>query len=416
MKFIIKFVEKQKKHFAKDGKYHRFHPLFEAVETFLYTSPRETEGRVQIKDGTDLKRIMTAVLLALLPLLVISFYNVGLQTNLIIGKVGDISSVVSGNWRLGLFQALGFSFNPEGLLPNFILGLLYFLPLYLVTLVVGGFWEVLFAVIRKHPIHEGFFVTSMLFPLILPPNIPLWQAALGISFGVVLGKEVFGGVGMNVVNPALTGRIFLFFAYPAQISGNAIWTGIDGVSTATPLTTLTSWGVDGLAQASMKLDGIQLATQATTWKQAFLGFIPGSLGETSALGCLIGAVILVVTGVASWRIIVSVLGGAYLLVTLLNIIGGNPAMEVPFHWHLVVGGFAFGTAFMATDPVSAPALNKAKYIYGFLIGLLVIMVRVLNPAFPEGMMMAILFANICAPLFDYIFVSRNIKRRMKQNG
>jgi Na+-transporting NADH:ubiquinone oxidoreductase subunit B len=221
---------------------------------------------------------------------------------------------------------------------------------------------------------------------------------------------------MNVVNPALTGRIFLFFAYPAQISGNAVWTGIDGVSTATPLASLTTGGVDALSQAAMKLNGVELASQVHTWKQAFLGFIPGSIGETSALGCLIGAVILLITGVASWRIMASVLGGSFVLVTLLNVIGGSPALEVPFHWHLVVGGFAFGMVFMATDPVSAPALNQAKYLYGFLIGLLVIMVRILNPAFPEGMMMAILFANICAPLFDFIFVNRNIKRRIKQNG
>lgn len=411
MKFIRKFLEKQDKHFKEDGKLKRFYPMWEATESFFFTSPRSTKGLVHIKDGMDLKRIMVAVILALIPLMLISFYNVGLQTNLVLSKIKDVSEIVNNNWRLGLFQSLGFSFDPEGIFPNFILGLLYFIPIYVVSLAVGAIGEVAFSIIRKHPIHEGFFVTSMLFPLILPPNIPLWQVALGISFGVIIGKEVFGGVGMNVVNPALTGRIFLFFAYPAQISGNAVWTGVDGVTTATPL----SAGFDALSQIPVSLNGVQLFSQSISLKKAFLGFLPGSIGETSALGCLIGAVILIITGVACWRIMVSILTGAFALLTLLNVIGGTAIFE-PFLWHIVVGGFAFGTVFMATDPVTAPVLNKAKYIYGFLIGLLVIMVRELNPAFPEGMMMAILFANICAPLFDYIFISKNVKRRVKQNG
>ena len=416
MKFLLKILEKQGKHFQKGGKLHRFYPLFEAGESFYFTSGKVTSGSVHIKDGLDLKRIMVAVILALTPLILISLYNVGLQTNLILSKVQDITELVNSNWRLGLFQSFGFSFNPQSLFANFVLGLFYFLPIYLVTLAVGGFWEVLFSVVRKHPIHEGFFVTSMLFPLILPSNIPFWQVAVGISFGVVIGKEIFGGVGMNVVNPALTGRVFLFFAYPAQISGDSVWRGIDSITSATPLAVLANNGVEALSNIAVKLNGLNIGTEAVNLKKAFIGLIPGSIGETSTLACVIGALILIVTGVGCWRIMVSILAGSFILVTLFNALGGNAYQQVPFIWHLVLGGFAFGTVFMATDPVSAPVLNKAKYIYGFLIGFLVILVRVINPAFPEGMMMAILFANICAPLFDFIFVRSNIKRRLKNNG
>jgi Na+-transporting NADH:ubiquinone oxidoreductase subunit B len=293
--------------------------------------------------------------------------------------------------------SLGIGLEPSNLIACFLHGLLYFLPIYIVTLAAGGFWEVLFACIRKHEVHEGFLVTSLLFPLILPPTIPLWQVALGISFGVVLGKEVFGGVGMNVFNPALLGRAFLFFAYPAQISGNAVWVAVDGVSKATPLAELSD--------PVLKL--------TTTWWDAFVGIIPGSIGETSTLACLIGAVILIATGVASWRIMVSIVAATAGVSLLLNAIGSatNPMFAVDPLWHFVLGGFAFGTVFMATDPVSAAITRKGQYAYGLLIGLLVVLVRVINPAYPEGMMLAILFGNMFAPLFDRIVINKNIKRR-----
>ena len=254
---------------------------------------------------------------------------------------------------------------------------------------------------KKHEINEGFLVTSLLFPLILPPNIPYWQVAIGISFGVVIGKEVFGGVGMNILNPALTARAFLFFAYPAQISGDKVWVAVDGLSQAT-----------ALAQFA---DTTIAATYS--WMDAFLGFIPGSMGETSALACLIGAIILIVSKVGSWKIMLSIIVGTAVTTLALNAIGSstNPMFEMPFHWHLVVGGFAFGTVFMATDPVSAAMTEKGKYVYGFLIGFLTVLVRVINPAFPEGMMLAILFMNVFAPIIDRYFINKNIKRRLARN-
>jgi Na+-transporting NADH:ubiquinone oxidoreductase subunit B len=280
-------------------------------------------------------------------------------------------------------------------------GAAYFLPIYAVTFIVGGFWEVLFASIRKHEVNEGFFVTSVLFALTLPPSIPLWQVALGISFGIVIGKEVFGGTGKNFLNPALTGRAFLFFAYPAQISGDAVWTAVDGFTGATPL---------GLAAAG----GIEFITAGgITWWDAFLGNIQGSIGETSTLAIFIGGAVLLLMKIASWRIVTGVLLGMIAMSMLLNGVGSatNPMFAMPWYWHLVVGGFAFGMIFMATDPVSASMTNTGKWIFGALIGVMVVLIRVVNPAFPEGMMLAILLANLCAPLIDHFVVAANIKRR-----
>jgi Na+-transporting NADH:ubiquinone oxidoreductase subunit B len=273
-----------------------------------------------------------------------------------------------------------------------------------VTFFVGGNCEVVFAVIRKHEINEGFLVTGMLFPLILPPTIPLWQVALGIAFGVVVGKEIFGGTGMNILNPALTSRAFLFFAYPGHISGDRVWTSAvtspDGVSGAT-------W----LAEAAVR--GPEALTQGVTWWDAFIGLVPGSMGETSTLACLIGAAVLILSGIGSWRIMVSVVAGSFAMVSLLTAVGSttNPLFNVPFEWHIVLGGWAFGTVFMATDPVSASHTNPGKYVYGFLIGVLAILIRVVNPAYPEGMMLAILFMNLFASFIDHFFVQANIKRR-----
>lgn len=394
MKFLRKFLDKQEKHFKKEGKLKGLFYLYEAIETALYTPGKVTPGASHVRDALDFKRIMMMVIYALIPAILVGLYNTGYQANLVLAKMGEAAV---GGWRIKLLTGLGIGLDPSNLLACFIHGLLYFLPIYIVTLAAGALWEVLFACIRKHEVHEGFFVTSLLFPLILPPTIPLWQVAIGISFGVVIGKEVFGGVGMNIFNPALVSRAFLFFAYPAQISGDAVWVAVDGVSKATPLAEL--------ADPVLKL--------SLTWKDAFLGIMPGSIGETSTLACLIGAVVLIATRIASWRIMASILGGMIGLSLLFNLISSttNPMFGVNPLWHLVLGGFAFGTVFMATDPVSAAITNKGKYVYGILIGCLLVLIRVVNPAFPEGMMLAILFGNMFAPLIDRIIINKNIKRR-----
>ena len=404
MKFLRKFLDKQEKHFKEGGKLKGLYYLWEAVDAFLYTSGKPTAGASHIRDGMDFKRIMMVVVYALVPAVLMGLYNVGFQANLELAKLGE-AALQSQGWRVDLLMGLRIGLNPANIFACFLHGLLYFLPIYIVTMAVGGFWEVLFACIRKHEVHEGFLVTGLLFPLILPPTIPLWQVAIGISFGVVIGKEVFGGVGMNIFNPALLARAFLFFAYPIQITGDAVWVAVDGVSKATPLARAAEVGIAGLVETGSHL--------ASSWWDAFVGLIPGSIGETSALACLIGAVILIATGIGSWRIMVSIMVGMVGLSLLFNLIGSstNPMFGVTPWWHMVVGGFAFGTVFMATDPVSAAITKKGKYIYGLLIGCLVIMIRVLNPAYPEGMMLAILFGNMTAPLIDRIFIKKNIKRR-----
>jgi Na+-transporting NADH:ubiquinone oxidoreductase subunit B len=276
-----------------------------------------------------------------------------------------------------------------------------------VTLVAGGVWEALFAMVRRHEIAEGFLVTSILFPLILPPTLPLWQAALGISFGVVIGKELFGGVGRNILNPALTGRAFLFFAYPMRMTGDSIWTAVDGYSGATPL------GAMAVATPGEALSAIDV-----TWQQAFLGVMPGSMGETSVLACLIGAAILIITGVGSWRVMLSMLVGGAGCAALLQAIGSdtNPMFAVPVYWHLISGGFAFGLVFMATDPVSAAQTNLGRWIYGFFVGVVSIVIRSANPAYPEGVMLAILLGNVFAPLIDWFVVQANVRRRALRHG
>ncbi len=394
MNLLRKFLDKQAKHFQKGGKLHSLFTLYEATDAFLFTPGKVTRPPVHIRDMLDLKRMMITVVVALIPAIAVALYNTGLQANLAAIQVGATAGL---DWQHQVLPALGFELNPDSLWINLILGALYFFPVYILTLIVGGFWEVLFAAVRGHEINEGFLVTSLLFPLILPPTIPYWQVALGISFGVVIGKEVFGGVGMNIFNPALSGRAFLFFAYPAQISGDKVWVALDGISQATPLAQL----------ADMNLNF------TFSWWEAFSGTIPGSMGETSALSCLLGAVILIFTGIGSWRTMSGVLVGMVSVTLLFNLIGSstNPMFAVGPHWHLVLGGFAFGTVFMATDPVSAAASRPGQYLYGLLIGFLVILIRVLNPAYPEGMMLAILFANMFAPIIDRIFIKRNIKRR-----
>src|SRR5690554_2559500 len=284
-------------------------------------------------------------------------------------------------------------------------GACFFIPVYAVTFIVGGFWEVLFASVRGHEVNEGFFVTSVLFALTLPPSIPLWQVAIGISFGVVITKEVFGGTGKNFLNPALAGRAFLFFAYPADISGDAVWTAVDGFSGATALSVVATSGMAGVAE------------QGVSWMDAFIGTTTGSIGETSTLAIFIGGAVLLLTRIAAWRIVAGVMIGMVALSTLFNFIGSdtNPMFSMPWYWHMVTGGFAFGMIFMATDPVSASMTNTGKWVFGILIGVMMVLIRVVNPAFPEGMMLAILFANLCAPLIDHFVVKANIKRRLARN-
>ena len=398
MKLLRTFLDKQHKHFIKGAKLEKLYPLYEAIDTFLYTPGQVSKGSVHVRDGIDLKRTMITVAMALLPCILMAMYNTGLQSMLALQSMGIES--VSG-WRGTLYHSLGFSVDPHFIPGAFLLGALYFVPVFIVTNVVGGLWEALFASVRKHEINEGFLVTGLLFPLTLPPTIPLWQVAIGISFGVVIGKEIFGGTGKNFLNPALTARAFLFFAYPAQISGNAVWTAADGYTGATILGQAAELGMSAVN---------------FSWMDAFLGFIPGSMGETSTLACLFGAFFLVLTGIGSWRIMLSMILSTVFFAYILNIIGSqsNPMFEMTPQWHLVVGGFAFGCVFMATDPVSAAMTNTGRYLYGGLIGFMVILVRVINPAFPEGVMLAILFGNVFAPLLDYFVVSANIKRRKQR--
>ena len=395
---LRKFLDKQGKAFEKGGRFEKLYPLYEAMDTFLYTPGHTTSKPAFVRDAVDLKRMMFTVVIALVPAILIGVFNVGYQANLAIAA--GLSPL--DNWQTALVQVLGVGFDPASIFACFVHGLVYYLPILIVTFAVGGFWEVLFAAVRKHEVNEGFLVTGMLIPMLVPATIPLWQVALATSFGIVIGKEVFGGVGYNILNPALTARAFLFFAYAKEISGNAVWVAVDGYSSATPLALAAEHGMDAL--------------NGTThlWYNSFLGYIPGSLGETSVLACLIGAFILIITGVGSWRIMLAVVAGAFAMSTLFNAIGSdtNPMMAMPFQWHVVLGGFAFGTVFMATDPVSAPASNKARVIYGFLIGVLVILVRTVNPAYPEGMMLSILLMNVFAPLIDYYVVKAHKKKRM----
>ncbi len=382
--------------FESGKKLEKFYPLYEAADTFIYTTKDKTSGLTHVRDGMDSKRMMMTVIVALFPAILFGMYNTGLQVSRGVLAIG-LENV--SDWHISLITFLGIAPNPDSISANLFLGFIYFLPLYIVTNVVGGAWEVLFSVVRKHEINEGMLVTGFLFPMILPATIPLWQVALGISFGIVIGKEIFGGVGKNFLNPALTARAFLFFAYPGQISGDNAWI-IDGVSQATALSQVASGG---------------LADMDFTWFQSFIGTIPGSFGETSTLAILFGAFVLIITGIGSWRIMLSILVTAVLTTLLFNIIGSdtNPAFMLSPLWHLVLGGFAFGAVFMATDPVTASMTSRGKYFYGGLIGIMVILIRVVNPAFPEGMMLAILFANLFAPLIDYFVVESHIKRRRR---
>ncbi len=392
MKFLLDQMEKAKPLFEKDGKLEALYPLYEAQDTFMFTPADVTEGSPHIRDSLDIKRTMITVILALIPCLLFGIYNAGYQHN-VVNQVPDatfMTHVIQGCWLV--------------------------LPIVLVSYAVGGLLEVLFCIIRKHEVNEGFLVTGMLFPLTLPPTIPLWQVAVGIAFGVVIGKEIFGGTGFNVLNPALTARAFLFFAYPAQISGDEVWTSvvdkanvIEGFTGATPLAIAAN-----TPQGHSVVEALNDA--GFTWWHMARGLEGGSIGETSLIAIAIGAAILILTGIGSWRIMAGCVIGLLLGSLAMNALPGEgfkSFTQLPFHYHLVLGGFLFGTVFMATDPVSAAATLKGKWIYGVLIGVLTVLIRVANPAFPEGAMLAILFMNVMAPTIDHFVVQAHIKNRRK---
>lgn len=405
------FLEKIEPHFSAGGKYEKWYALYEAISTALYTQGHVTRKFLHVRDAFDSKRMMILVWLSLFPAMFYGMYNVGTQAIMASNHLGVLAQNVDTNWHYALAAQLGINLGMDaGVGSKLAFGAVFFLPIYIVVFVVGGFWEILFATIRKHEINEGFFVTSILFALIVPPTIPLWQAALGITFGVVVAKEVFGGVGKNFMNPALAGRAFLFFSYPANMTGDTIWTAVDGFSGATALSQWATGGEAGLQNVS--------TGQPISWLDAFLGNIPGSIGEVSTLALIIGGAFIVFARIASWRIIAGVMIGMVATSLLFNAIGSetNPMFSMPWYWHLVLGGFAIGMIFMATDPVSASFTNVGKWWYGILIGVMCVLIRVVNPAYPEGMMLAILFANLFAPIFDFLVVKANVKRRKARNG
>jgi Na+-transporting NADH:ubiquinone oxidoreductase subunit B len=401
MRFLRTWFDRNEQRFT-EGSLKPLYPLYEAVDAFLFTPSSVNPGPTHVRDGIDLKRLMSVVIVALVPCIWMAFWNTGYQANLAMAQTGVTAA---SGWRGAVIAALGVGYDPGSLWANLVHGGLYFLPVYLVCMLVGTFWEVLFAAVRKHEVNEGLLVTGMLFPLTLPPTIPLWQVALGISFGVVIGKEVFGGTGKNFLNPALTARVFLYFAYPVQISGDAVWVAVDGYTRATPM-------------ALAKTGGLEALGQSVSWTQAFLGTIPGSMGETSTLACLIGAAVLLLTGVGSWRITLSMVLGTVAFAELLHAVGSdtNPMFQLNGAWHLVLGGFAFGAVFMATDPVSAAMTETGKWIYGLLIAFMTVLIRVINPAFPEGVMLAILFGNVFGPVIDHFVLQANIRRRLARTA
>ncbi|GIL06016.1 MAG: Na(+)-translocating NADH-quinone reductase subunit B [Betaproteobacteria bacterium] len=408
MRVLRAALDRQARHFEKGGKLEKFYPLWEAIDTFFYTPASVTRTGAHVRDALDLKRMMILVVVAAIPCALMAMYNTGLQANL---ALDPAKTAALDGWRHELIRLLGVGYSPASALANFVHGALYFLPLYVVTMAVGLAWEVTFSIVRRLEVNEGFFVTGILYVLILPPTTPLWQAALGISFGVVLAKEVFGGTGMNFINPALAARAFLFFAYPAEISGDKVWTAVpdgaavDGFSGATLL-------------AQMRVMTGSFDEAGFSWWNAFVGLEPGSMGETSAAACLAGAVLLLVTKIASWRTMAGVALGTIATALVFNAIGSatNPWFGVPFWWHMVLGGWAFGTVFMATDPVTSPFSESGKWVYGVLIGTLVVLIRIVNPAYPESMMLVILFMNVMAPVIDHGFVRADVRRRLARHG
>ncbi|OFY50821.1 MAG: NADH:ubiquinone reductase (Na(+)-transporting) subunit B [Bacteroidetes bacterium GWF2_41_31] len=375
MKALRKLLDKQKPHFEKGGRFEKFHTAFDSVETLLFVPDKVTFSGSHIRDSIDMKRTMIVVFISLIPALLFGMWNIGNQHFLSLGQVPEL-------WTA------------------FFYGFLKMLPIIIVSYAVGLGIEIVFAQIKGHEVNEGFFVSGLLIPMIVPPETPLWQVAIAVAFAVVFGKEVFGGTGMNIVNPALTARAFLFFAYPADMSGDKVWIAdkLDAYSGATPLGNALVGNFD----------------QIPSTYDMFMGFIPGSNGETSVLMILIGAAILLATGIGNWRIMLSVVVGGIVMGLLFNWWGANQYMELPFYNHLIMGGFAFGAVFMATDPVTATQTKNGMYIYGFLIGAIAILIRVFNPAYPEGVMLSILLMNVFAPLIDHYVIESNIKKRLKR--
>ena len=406
MKTWLRSLNNQiKPDYMPGGSKAKWFPIYDAIENFIFSSTKKTANPIHVRDAIDIQRIMVTVWLAAFPAMFFGMYNIGNQTLEYLTLIGSSNS---NDWHHIIINLVGYS--QDSFISKMWIGAVYFIPIYAVTFAVGILWEILFAVVRKHEINEGLFVSSILFALSCPPDLPLWQAAMGITFGIVIGKEVFGGTGKNFLNPALTGRAFLYFAYPSQLSGDKVWiaglsdNGItpEGFSGATPLGYAAEDGLSGL-------------TDNFSWFDAFFGHIPGSVGETSIIAIGIAAAILLVTRVASYRIILGTILGMMLMSSILNLIGSdtNPMFQVPWYWHFVIGSFAFGLVFMATEPVSGSGTNAGRWIYGGLIGVTVVLIRVVNPAFPEGMMLAILFANLFAPVIDHVVVSRNIAKRKR---
>ena len=385
MKFLRNILDKVGENFHEGGKLEKLYPLYDAVDTILYVPSETASNGPFVRDHVDVKRSMIFVVIALLPCLLFGIYNVGLQ------GAGALASEKS------FFEL-------------FLSGAIAVFPMYAVVFTVGGLCEGLFAVIRKHEINEGFLVTGMLIPLTMPPTLPLWMLAIATLFGIIIGKEIFGGTGFNIFNPALTARAFVFFAYPTTMSGDKVW-ALEGMSGATPLLKVAS---------SSGNDPYSLLGDYS-WTEMFMGFIPGSIGETSTLCILIGAIFLIITGIGSWRTMSGVMIGMMFMTLILNqfgqLIGStNPMLYIPPHYHFVMGSFAFGMVFMATDPVSSAHTKKGMWYYGILIGAMCVIIRAINPAYPEGMMLAILFANAFAPLFDYYVLEANVKRRKLRYG
>lgn len=400
MQKLRQFLDAMEPHFLNGGRWEKFYALYEAIDTIFYMPRKTASDSVHVRDGIDLKRIMISVWLATFPAMFFGMWNIGYQANTYIAELSIQGFAVEGDWHHTLINLLA-GHDPNSVWDNFIYGASYFIPIYMVTFIVGGFWEVFFATVRRHEVNEGFFVTSVLFALSCPPDLPLIYVALGISFGIVIGKEVFGGTGKNFLNPALTGRAFLYFAYPASMSGDAVWTAVDGYSGATAL---------GIAA----IDGLPGVMSQFSWFDLFVGYVPGSIGETSTIAIMMGGLWLLLMRIAAWRIVLGGVLGVVIFSSLFNLVdsNSNPMFAVPWYWHVVMGGFAFGIFFMATDPVSASMTNTGKFFYGLLIGLMTVLIRVVNPAFPEGIMLAILFANLFAPLIDHFVIQANIKRRL----
>lgn len=404
MQFLRDIHDKVDPLFQKGGKLEKLYPLWEAHDTAMFTPGQVTRTAPHVRDGMDLKRMMITVVIALHPCVFFALYNTGYQAMFAISQ----GAIPLDTWQTVVYEGLGLWYNPNNVALCTIFGALYFLPVLAVGFLVGSVVEIGSAIIRGHEVNEGFLVTGFLLPLTLPPTIPLWMVAVGMAFGLVFGKEVFGGTGMNFLNPALTARAFLFFSYPAFLSGDAPWIaanflGVDSFSGAT-------W----LAQAAVTHDVLETAS----FGDAFFGWVPGSMGETSAFCALLGLGILLLTRIGSVQTVTGVVLGTIAMSGFLNAIGSdsNPMFAIPFWWHMVLGGWAFGMVFMATDPVSSAYTGLGRFCYGLGIGILVILIRVVNPAYPEGMMLAILFMNMFAPLIDYFVVRANVNRRLERSA